>query len=88
MFDLNGNLLTRRSQAGRSTPRVGCRHRSRRWALRRDLLVGNFGDGKINAFDPKTGNLVGTLNDASGNPLSIPGLWAIIFGNGGRGGDV
>ena len=52
-----------------------------------DLLVGNFGDGLINAYDPATGALVGTLQDASGNNIVIPGLWALYFGNGGSGGD-
>ncbi|HTS25938.1 MAG TPA: TIGR03118 family protein [Bryobacteraceae bacterium] len=51
------------------------------------LLVGNFGDGKINAFDPKTGAFLGTLQDGSGKNIVIPGLWSIIFGNGGSGGD-
>jgi uncharacterized protein (TIGR03118 family) len=46
------------------------------------LLVGNFSDGKINAFNPTTGALLGTLNDASGNPIAIPGLWALTFGGG------
>lgn len=52
-----------------------------------DLLVGNFGDGLINAYDPTTGALVGTLQDASGKNLAIPGLWSLYFGNGGNGGD-
>ena len=47
-----------------------------------DLLVGNFGDGLINAFDPTTGAFRGTLDDASGNPIQIDGLWALMFGNG------
>ncbi|MCW3097341.1 MAG: hypothetical protein JWL77_2959 [Chthonomonadaceae bacterium] len=51
-----------------------------------DLLVGNFGDGHINAFNPTTGALLGTLLDSANNPIVIPGLWALIFGNGGQGG--
>lgn len=47
-----------------------------------DLLVGNFGDGTIHAYDPATGKLVGTLSDSSGAALTYPGLWAITFGNG------
>ena len=46
------------------------------------LLVGNFGDGAINAFDPSTGKSGGTLSDASGQPIVNPGLWGIAFGNG------
>jgi uncharacterized protein (TIGR03118 family) len=52
------------------------------------LLVGNFGDGKINAFDPNTGAFLGTLNDTDGNPIQLDGLWALRFGNGGAGGDA
>lgn len=48
-----------------------------------DLLVGNFGDGRINVFDPSSGAMVGTLMDAgTGMPIHIPGLWGIAFGNG------
>lgn len=46
------------------------------------LLVGNFGDGRINAFDPDTGASLGPLRDANGNPIKIEGLWGIAFGNG------
>jgi len=41
------------------------------------LLVGNFGDGRINAFDPTTGDFLGTLNRPNGHPLNIDGLWAL-----------
>jgi uncharacterized protein (TIGR03118 family) len=47
-----------------------------------DLLVGNFGDGKINAFDPNNGTFLGTVDDASGQPIVIDGLWNLLFGNG------
>jgi uncharacterized protein (TIGR03118 family) len=47
-----------------------------------DLLVGNFGDGKINAFNPFTGKMEGTLSKADGTPIVIEGLWGIAFGNG------
>jgi uncharacterized protein (TIGR03118 family) len=45
------------------------------------LLVGNFGDGRINAYDMNTGTHVATLRDASGEILVIEGLWALAFGN-------
>jgi len=51
-----------------------------------DFLVGNFGDGAINAYDPTTGARVGQVKDAFGNPLLIDGLWGLTFGNGGNGG--
>ena len=47
-----------------------------------DLLVGNFGDGKIHAYNPTTGAEVGTLNESPGHPLVIDGLWGLAFGAG------
>jgi uncharacterized protein (TIGR03118 family) len=52
-----------------------------------DLLVGNFGDGTVNVFNPTTGAYVATLNDVYGIPITIPSLWALQVGNGGSGGD-
>ena len=46
------------------------------------LLVANFGDGRINAFDPATGNYLGTLSRSNGAAITIDGLWGIAFGNG------
>jgi uncharacterized protein (TIGR03118 family) len=46
------------------------------------LLVGNFGDGKINAYNPDTGAFAGTLSKADRTPIVIDGLWGIAFGNG------
>jgi uncharacterized protein (TIGR03118 family) len=82
-FDLQGNFLMRVATGGvLNSP----------WGLALapvgfgdfggDLLVGNFGDGLIHAYDPSTGALVGTLSDTSGNPIAIDGLWALQFGNG------
>jgi uncharacterized protein (TIGR03118 family) len=45
------------------------------------LLVGNFGDGTINAFDPAKGTYLTTLTDPTGKPFAMPGLWGIAFGN-------
>ena len=47
-----------------------------------DLLVGNFGDGKVNVFDPTTGDFLGTLSNKHGKALKIDGLWGMAFGNG------
>jgi uncharacterized protein (TIGR03118 family) len=46
------------------------------------LLVGNFGDGRINAYDPGTGEFLGRLRHEDGSPIQIEGLWALRFGNG------
>jgi uncharacterized protein (TIGR03118 family) len=50
--------------------------------LSNTLLVANFGDGRINAFNPATGDFVGTAADATATPISIDGLRGIEFGNG------
>jgi uncharacterized protein (TIGR03118 family) len=52
-----------------------------------DLLVGNFGDGVINAFNPTTFAYVGSLSTATGTPIANPGLWEIFFGQGSTVGD-
>jgi uncharacterized protein (TIGR03118 family) len=46
-----------------------------------DILVGNFGNGKISAFNHK-GKFMGFVGGSDGNPIEIPGLWGIGFGNG------
>jgi uncharacterized protein (TIGR03118 family) len=53
------------------------------------LLIGNFGEGgpSINAYNPSTGASLGNLKEESGGDLIIDELWAIVFGNGGNGGD-
>jgi uncharacterized protein (TIGR03118 family) len=49
--------------------------------LSTDLLIGNLGDGTINAFDPTSGAFIASLSDSHGNALVMPGLWGIVFGN-------
>jgi len=46
------------------------------------LLVGNFGDGHINAYNPDTGTPLGQLRGPGGHPIVIDGLWGLRFGNG------
>ena len=50
------------------------------------LLVGNFGNGLIHAFDPRTGVLLGSLHDSSGGHVQIGRLWALRVGNNNFGG--
>jgi uncharacterized protein (TIGR03118 family) len=49
--------------------------------LSKTLLIGNFGDGKINGYDPAAGTLTGSVNDSKGTAIATPGLWGIAFGN-------
>ncbi|MFN2560688.1 MAG: TIGR03118 family protein [Jatrophihabitans sp.] len=51
-----------------------------------DLLIGNFGDGRIHAFDPATGEVLGLLRGNSGRPLQIDGLWGLMVGDAVSGG--
>jgi uncharacterized protein (TIGR03118 family) len=46
------------------------------------VLVGNFGNGRIHAYDATTGNFKGTLKDPNQRPIVIDGLWGLMFGNG------
>jgi uncharacterized protein (TIGR03118 family) len=52
------------------------------------LLIGNFGDGTINAFNPISGEFEGKLLDANGAALWIDGLWALSFGSNGPSGSA
>ncbi len=80
VYDTNGNFLQRLATAA---------HLSSPWGITlapgnfgdfsNDLLVGNFGDGTISAFDPVTGAFLGQLLDASGNPIMNDALWALNF---------
>jgi uncharacterized protein (TIGR03118 family) len=51
-----------------------------------DLLVGNFGDGHINVYNPTSGKFLGTLK-TDGKAITIDGLWGLAFGNGNKAGD-
>ena len=86
-FDLNGNFLGRVVTMGQlNSPWGLALAPSAFGTFAGDLLVGNFGDGRINAFNPANGAFVGTLSDLNDVPLEISGLWAITPGNGGDGG--
>jgi uncharacterized protein (TIGR03118 family) len=47
-----------------------------------DLLVGNFGNGWINVYNPTTGAWIATLSDKKGKPITINGLWSLDNGPG------
>ena len=89
VFDTGGHLIGRFASGGVLNSPWGVAMAPRGFgAFGGDLLIGNFGDGRINAFDPATGVWLGTVNDTNGFPVSIRGLWALAFGNGGNGGDT
>jgi len=88
-FDLSGNMLARFTQHG---------HLNSPWGLAQApasfgpfagaILIGNFGDGRINAFDPGTGEFLGTVVNSKGQEILIDGLWSLRVGNGGAGGNT
>jgi uncharacterized protein (TIGR03118 family) len=90
VFDLNGNLLQRLVPNNQwlnlpwGVAVTGANFGSFSYAL----VVGNFGDGTISAFDLQSGNYLGTMQDGKGNNISIPGLWGLQWGNGGSGGSA
>lgn len=87
VFDTDGNLVRRLISAGSLNSPWGLVMAPINFGgFSNDLLVGNSGDGLINAFDPLTGNFLGSLEDITNNPILIDGLWALDFGNGGNGG--
>ena len=83
VFDKQGNLLTHLIPAGGAL--------NAPWGLAMApanfgkfsnmLLVGNFGDGKINVYDPATGTMMGTVSNNDGSTIVVPQLWALQFGN-------
>jgi uncharacterized protein (TIGR03118 family) len=83
IFDADGNLLDRFASGGSLNSPWGLAVAPDGFGeFSHDLLVGNFGDGRINAFSLNTGHFDGQLIDPQGNSLTINGLWALRFGNG------
>jgi uncharacterized protein (TIGR03118 family) len=87
-FDTNGNFIRRvASTGGKLDAPWGLAIAPANFGIfSGDLLVGNFGDGTINAFNLATDAFVGQLTDQNGDPIMIDGLWGLIAGNGGGAG--
>jgi uncharacterized protein (TIGR03118 family) len=87
-FDTNGNLIGRVTTGGTLNAPWGLTLAPKNFGpFTGDLLVGNFGDGTINAFDPLTHAFEGQLKTSAG-VISISGLWGIGFGNGSASGPL
>lgn len=87
VFDPNAHTFTRLvSQGALNSPWGVAIAPAGFGSLGGDLLVGNFGDGLINIYNPLTSAWIGTLGDSTGNSLVNDGLWGLTFGNGGSGG--
>jgi uncharacterized protein (TIGR03118 family) len=86
VFDLAGNFVRRFATAGPLNAPWGIAEAGANFGpFSNDILIGNTGDGTINAFDPVTGNFAGQLKDGDGNVLVIDGLHGLAFGSQGLG---
>ena len=86
VFDLNGNMIARLASNGALNSPWGLALAPANFGpFSNALLVGNFGDGTINAFDLTSGASMGSMEDKHGKPIVIDGLWSLVFGNGTRG---
>lgn len=82
-FDSDGKLLMRLAPKGQLNSPWGLALAPANFGpLSNMLLVGNFGDGKINAYDPGTGAFVNVVRGRGGKPVVNPGLWALVFADG------
>jgi hypothetical protein len=81
VFDLNGNFVSRAVTAGNLNAPWGVAIAPAGFGIfGGDLLIGNFGDGIINVYNPTTFAFLGQLTDGTGKALSYPSLWEIAFG--------
>ncbi len=96
-FDTSGHFIRRFATRGLLNSPIGATIAPANFGrFSNDVLIGNFGDSHVNAFDPVTGQFLGQLTDAHGNPLALnggaqetdtKGLWGIGFGDGQGGTD-
>ena len=86
IFDFSGNLVSRFASAGALNAPWGIALAPAGFgSFEGDLLIGNFGDGKINIFAPNGSSVatsMGALTDNNGQTLAFPGLWSLVFGDG------
>ncbi|MEM9002150.1 MAG: TIGR03118 family protein [Cyanobacteria bacterium P01_F01_bin.86] len=88
-FDLDGNLITTWDSGGLLDAPWGFVMAPDNFGEYSNmLLVSNFGDGTIVAFDPETQEAVDYLRDGNGDLIAIDGLWGLTFGNGGSLGET
>jgi len=88
VFDTSGHLVARLIEGNHLRAPWGLAMAPATWGeFANALIVGNFGDGQLHAYNPVSGKYLGELSDESGKPVVIDGLWGITFGNGANGGD-
>lgn len=82
VFDTDGHLLQRLDHVAELNAPWGIAQAPANFGtFSNAILIGNFGDGTIHAFDPSSGKLMGALANADGSTFTQPGLWGIAFGN-------
>jgi uncharacterized protein (TIGR03118 family) len=81
VFDLNGNFVATAVNGGNLNAPWGVAMAPSAFGVfSGDLMVGNFGDGVINVYNPNTYAFLGQLIDSTGKAISNPSLWEIVFG--------
>jgi uncharacterized protein (TIGR03118 family) len=83
VYDASGKFIRRAATGGRLNAPWGVAMAPADFGkFSNALLVGNFGDGRITAYDPRSGMMLGQLRGADGRRLALSGLWGMAFGNG------
>jgi uncharacterized protein (TIGR03118 family) len=81
VFDLNGNFIATAVSGGNLNAPWGVAMAPSTFGVfGGDLLVGNFGDGVINVYNPTTYAFLGQIIDSTGKAVANPSLWEIVFG--------
>src|ERR1700742_3622674 len=82
VFDASGNFVARAATGGNLNAPWGVAFAPSTGfgIFAGDLLIGNFGDGKINVYDPKSFAYLGQLMDSTGKSLVYPSLWDLLPG--------
>lgn len=80
VFDSSGNFIRRFVSHNRLNSPWGVVMTPATFGpLSNKILIGNFGDGHVNAYDPATGDVKGILKDTDGKTIALPGLWSLTF---------
>jgi uncharacterized protein (TIGR03118 family) len=86
IYDLEGNFVKRFASNGPLNVPTGIVKASANFgAFSNDILIGNYADGAINAFDPNTGEFLGSLKDGNGTPIANQQLHSLVLGDGNAG---
>ena len=83
VYDLDGHLLQEMADTGKLNSPWGLAIAPENFGpFGKALLVANFGDGTIAAFDTKSGAFRDYLRDPAGKPIAVDKIWGLAFGNG------